>query len=208
MMADGASEIFTIGHSNHSIEQFVALLEMHRISVLADVRSAPYSRMYPQFNREVLQELLDRSGIRYAFMGAELGARRDEPECYVEEKARYDLIARTPRFREGLERLHRSAGRHRVALVCAEQDPLTCHRAILVCRHLRTAFSISHILDDGRLECHAALEERLLKATRIEGADLFTTAEDALERAYDVQGDRIAYVRPPALIEQGGNGWR
>ena len=194
MTDHGSNAIFTIGHSNHDIQRFVELLVCHGISAVADVRSMPYSKFTPQFNRDVLGAALGVAHIRHVFLGGELGARRSEPECYVDGKARYELIARAPRFQDGLCRLREEMRRYRVALMCAEKDPVTCHRAILVCRHLRPlGMRISHILDDGQIESQAEMEERLLKLTGVEGEDLFSGKSEAIERAYDIQGERIAY---------------
>ena len=194
MTDHGSNAIFTVGHSGHDIRRFIELLVRHGVSVVADVRSVPYSKFTPQFNRDVLGAALGTANIRHVFLGSELGARRSEPECYVDGKARYELIARAPRFQEGLCMLREEMRRYRVTLMCAEKDPVTCHRAILVCRHLRPlGLTISHILDDGRIETHAGMEDRLLKITGVEGEDLFSGRSEAIERAYDIQGERIAY---------------
>jgi uncharacterized protein (DUF488 family) len=186
--------LFTIGHSDHSAEVFLDLLQRHGVTALADVRSSPYSRRHPQFNRETLAAVVERAGIRYVFLGPELGARRSESECYEDGKARYSLIARSPLFAQGLNRIREGTERFRVALLCAEKDPLTCHRAILVCRHLRDSMSpIQHIREDGEIERHEELESRLLAAAGLPEGDLFQTREELLEQAYDWQGDRIAY---------------
>src|SRR5262245_44177666 len=186
--------LFTIGHSDHAAGVFLDLLGRHGVMALADVRSSPYSRRYPRFNREALAAELERAGIRYVFLGAELGARRSEPECYEGGQARYPLIARSPHFAQGLERVRQGTEKYRVALMCAERDPLTCHRAILVCRHLRDSMSpIQHIREDGRLESHEELEARLLAAAGLPEGDLFQSRAELLEQAYDWQGERIAY---------------
>jgi len=187
--------LFTIGHSNHSLEAFLELLRGHAVALVADVRSSPYSRYLPHFNREPLADALARAGHDYLFLGRELGARREEPECYEGGKARYDRIALCPLFHEGLGRVRREVARRRVALLCAERDPLTCHRAILVCRHLRRDIpAILHIREDGRLESHADAEHRLLALRRLPEHDLFQSRDDVLDRAYHLQGERIAYV--------------
>jgi uncharacterized protein (DUF488 family) len=187
--------LYTIGHSDHPTDRFLALLAAHRITAVADVRSAPYSRWQPQFNREALAAGLAGADIRYVFLGQELGARRSEPECYEGGKARYDLIARSALFKDGLDRVRRGLGRFRIALLCAEKDPLTCHRAILVCRHLKSAVpAIYHILEDGAVESHPEAESRLLALAGITDGDLFRTRDELLAEAYDWQGERIAYV--------------
>ncbi|MCA9031595.1 MAG: DUF488 domain-containing protein, partial [Planctomycetaceae bacterium] len=139
--------LLTIGHSNLDVATFVGLLQVHDVSVVVDVRSSPFSRYMPEYNRDAIRATLEAAKIQYVFMGVELGARRTEPECYREGMARYDLIAKSPLFQRGLDRLREGTLNYRVALMCAEKDPLTCHRTILICRQLRTEFTIEHILD-------------------------------------------------------------
>src|SRR5688500_10615354 len=107
---------------------------MHKIAAVADVRSSPYSARLQQFNKPVLKNALEQVGIAYVFLGNELGARRSEQDCYVEGQARYDLIAKTPAFREGIARVLKGVEKYRMTLLCAEKDPITCHRTILVSR--------------------------------------------------------------------------
>lgn len=157
-------ELFTVGHSNHTIEAFMALLQKHEVTALADVRSHPYSRYLPHFNQAPIKTALLNAGIRYVFLGRELGARPSNSTCYVDGKALYEKIAVTELFSDGIQRLLQGAEKYKVALMCAEKDPITCHRAILVCQHLHQfELEISHILSNGDLETHQHLEERLLK---------------------------------------------
>jgi uncharacterized protein (DUF488 family) len=186
-------ELFTIGHSNHSWERFLELLMFHRINVLVDVRSSPYSARYPQFNQDLLESALLAAGIKYNSLGEQLGARRSERECYVEGVARYDRIARTTAFHAGLERVISGMQQYRPALMCAEKDPLECHRTILVCRHLRDVAQIRHILADGSLEAHADAETRLMAEERVPTDDLFAPREQLIARAYDQRGEKIAF---------------
>ena len=187
-------ELFTIGHSTHEQTALLRLLEMHRVTAVADVRSDPFSARLPQFNRPVLDKALDEWGIRYSFLGKELGARRDEQHCYVDGQARYDRIAETPAFTEGIKRVLNGLDNYRIALLCAEKDPITCHRTILVCRRLRrVGVTINHILADGTLEPHHVAETRLRAQFALNQPSLFDTAEQQLEEAYDRQGLKIAY---------------
>lgn len=186
-------ELLTIGHSNHSLEHFLELLRLHRVQVLVDVRSSPYSARLPQFNREPLKAALRTAGIRYLFLGEELGARRSERHCYVDGVARYERIAKTPAFQSGLERVTRGMQQFRSALMCAEKDPLECHRTILVCRHLRDVAQIQHIRADGSLESHEDAETRLMAEERVPTDDFFTPREQLLARAYDQRGGKTAY---------------
>ncbi|MGB7444396.1 MAG: DUF488 domain-containing protein [Coleofasciculaceae cyanobacterium] len=201
-------KLFTIGHSNHTIEGFISLLQQHEVTALADVRSYPYSRFLPHFKRKELKEALSRERIHYVFLGQELGARPNNPECYVNGKAVYDKIAATETFHEGIQKVLKGLEKHRIALMCAEQDPLICHRAILVCQHLRDSnLQINHILKNGDIESHFDLEDRMLKkhGFRVKGQPIqlslfdnelsnLLTGDACLEKAYKLQGDEIAYV--------------
>lgn len=186
--------VSTVGHSNHTSERLLELLSKHGVTAVADVRSAPFSRFNPQFNRPVLTKVLSRAGIEYVFLGKELGARRSERECYVEGRAKYNLIAKTSLFRQGLERVVRGAESFHVALMCAEKDPLTCHRTILVCRHLRPlGVCVQHILESGSVESHEQAEQRLLNSFGESSAELFRSSSEILDRAYDLQAERIEF---------------
>lgn len=188
--------VFTIGHSNLELSAFIALLTQHQVDAVADVRSSPFSRFVPQFNRDVLESALRKANVRYVPMGGELGARRSERECYIDSQARYDLIAKSPLFQKGLDRVRSGAAKFRLALMCAEKDPLTCHRTILVCRQLRPALAVQHILEDGRIETMEQAEDRLLDLMGLPAGDLFQSREDFVEQAYDKQGLKIAYTEP------------
>lgn len=190
--------IYTIGHSSHTIVHFIDLLKMHGIEVVADVRSVPASSRNPQFNRDALKAALALAGIKYLFLGRELGARRSEREAYEGQIASYERIAGLPAFREGLDRVKKGAESYRVALMCAEKDPLDCHRTVLVCRHLRDtiAGSILHILADGSLQAHEQTERRLVAdmGMNADQVEMFSDqSEPTLERAYRKRGLKIAY---------------
>jgi uncharacterized protein (DUF488 family) len=191
--------VYTIGHSNHTAERFTALLAMHWIATVCDVRSNPYSRFNPQFNREGLKQVLAASGIGYVFLGQELGARSDDLSCYQRGKVQYDRLARTGLFQKGLDGVEEAARAGRLALMCAEKDPLDCHRTILVAPHVQArGFTVEHILDDGTVENHADTTARLLRLLNLPEQDLFRSHEEILEDAYRIRGARIAYEKEPA----------
>ena len=201
-------KLFTIGHSRHSFPQFLDLLKKHQISAVCDVRSTPYSRLHPHFNREQLRQELKRLDIAYVFLGKELGGRSSDSSCFdAEGRVQYDRIAERDEFRQGLERVSEGAQTHRIALMCVEKDPLTCHRTILVCRHLRRQgnLSILHILEDGQTESHEESEMRLLRLARMAQGDLFKSFQEQLEEAYDYQGRRIAYREQPLKSSSEGH---
>src|SRR5262249_44809331 len=135
-MIEQRSSLFTIGHSTHSLEVFVELLTHHGVTALADVRSAPFSRFNPQFNKDALARGLNARGIRYVFLGRELGARANDSSLYENGRVRYARLAQTDLFKQGIARVIQGATEHRIALMCAERDPLECHRTLLVSRAL------------------------------------------------------------------------
>jgi len=195
--------VYTIGHSNHSLERFVLLLKQHHIEALCDVRSHPYSRMYPQFNREALAPALRKEGIEYVFLGKELGARSDDPACYRQGKVQYGCLAQTALFRKGIDDLRERTKTHYLALMCAEKDPLDCHRAILISRYLCSlGITVEHILADGSLEGHKRAVTRLLRQLGLPEGDLFRSREEVIEDAYELQGERIAYRANVSLDER------
>ncbi|MBW4493884.1 MAG: DUF488 domain-containing protein [Oscillatoria princeps RMCB-10] len=203
-------ELFTIGHSNHSIEAFISLLHKHGITALADVRSHPHSRYLPHFNQSALKAALLSAGIQYVFLGRELGARPADPSCYVGGKALYEKIATTELFREGIQRLIKELETEKISLMCSEQDPIECHRSILVCQHLRELpIQINHILKTGELEPQKHLEDRLIVLHKLNQPDEVTpvqlslfdappakparSREEFLKQAYKLQGYKISY---------------
>lgn len=194
-MSTDRHTVYTIGHSNHGLDAFIALLKRHGISALADVRSAPYSRFNPQFNKDALERDLKAQGIKYVFLGRELGARSDDPACYSGGRVQYTRLARTVTFKSGIERLERGAVDQRIALMCAEKEPLECHRTLLVSRALdEDGVAVSHILADGRLEAHTDAMLRLLDVTGLPREDLFRTQDELIAEALGRQEERVAYV--------------
>jgi uncharacterized protein (DUF488 family) len=189
-------QLFTIGHSTHQAERFLALLKMHGVTALCDVRSVPHSRMNPQFNRDELSQYLRGAGIAYVFLGKELGGRSDDASCYENGRIAYDRLAQREIFRKGLERIRDGAGKYRIALMCAEKDPPECHRTILVARHLEALeFDVQHILADGRLENHVDTMNRLVVQFNLTEPHIFRSHQDVIAEAYRLQERRIAYVR-------------
>ncbi|MEO8615075.1 MAG: DUF488 domain-containing protein [Luteolibacter sp.] len=188
--------LFTIGHSTHEFAKFLDLLKQHGIQVVADVRSRPFSRL-SWFCGPALKKELKANGLQYVFLGDELGARRVERECYIGLRADYDLISRTLAFQEGIKRVREGVAKYRVALMCAEKDPLDCHRTVLVCRHAKEFAEIFHILSNGRLEPHAAAEERMMAPYVSPEGDMFRSRIELLNEAYKRRGEEINYVEQP-----------
>jgi uncharacterized protein (DUF488 family) len=192
-----SGQLFTIGHSNHSFEHFADLLRQNSVTALADVRSTPQSTYNPQFNREPLARSLKEAGIAYVYLGDELGARRLEPECYRGRQVDFTFTSRSPLFERGLKRVVEGLKAFHIALMCAEKEPLECHRTALICRFgERVIGRPGHIRSDGSIESHDNLEDRLLTLAGQPRHDLFRTRGERLEEAYAWLEDRVAYRRP------------
>jgi uncharacterized protein (DUF488 family) len=186
--------VYTVGHSTHSIEVLIELLREHQITAVGDVRSRPYSRMNPQFNREDLKASLSVSNIKYVFLGNELGARSGDKSCYRNGQVQYDLLAKTEVFQEGIRRVAEGAKVYRIALMCAEKEPLECHRTILVARQLvEDGLIVKHILSDGQVEDHAHAVERLISQLNLPTTDMFRDYAAMVRDAYARQASSIAY---------------
>jgi uncharacterized protein (DUF488 family) len=191
--------IYTIGHSNHPIERFLALLQQHEITAIADVRSTPYSRRNPQFNSKALAAALEARSIAYVSLGKELGARSEDPSCYEDGQVQYRRLAQTPLFNQGIERVMTGTERYRIALMCAEKEPLDCHRTLLVSRALETkGAAIIHILADGGTETHHETMLRLVDRTLLSKDDLFADRAQLIEAACAIHEQKIAYQLPAA----------
>jgi uncharacterized protein (DUF488 family) len=194
-MSDRPEAIYTIGHSNHSLERLLALLEGHQVSALADVRSAPFSRFNPQFNRENLEQALKLKGLHYVYLGKELGGRSSEAACFEDGRVVYSRLASTSSFRDGIERLVVGSSRFRIALLCAEREPLDCHRTLLVAPALEErGISVTHIHASGQLEPNEAAMDRLLSLHDLPTRDLFRSRHDLVKEAIRRQERRVAYA--------------
>ncbi len=199
--------LYTIGHSTHTAKKVIELLRQYGVTAVADVRSQPYSRMNPEFNREAFCAQLKKVGIAYVFLGRELGGRPEDPICYVEGRVRYDRVAQTALFRAGIERVIRGMQKYTVALMCAEKDPLTCHRAILISRHLAArGVKIAHILADGRIETHDDAVFRLRCEVGLSSGNFLMSEEEIIAEAYERRARQIAYMESGQTAEQQTGG--
>jgi len=221
--------IYTIGHSNHTLDAFLDLLRLHRIEVLIDTRSVPYSRFAPQFNRDALKAAVLGQGMRYGFYGKELGGRPEGDEFYdAQGHVLYSEVAQSPPFQDGLARLIQGAQQYRVALLCSEEDPNVCHRRLLITRVLDgLGVEVAHIRGDGRLESERELqteEARLARERELQAqekqlaAERKTQAEEArraakrelreaaarrkLQRALEAKAERLAADRQRRINER------
>lgn len=213
--------VFTVGHSNHSLEAFLELLRAHGIDEVADVRSSPYSRYTPHFSHRALSDALESAGIGYAFLGGELGGRPRDRSCYdAEGRVRYDRLAESDEFDDGIRQIVHGADERRIVLMCAEKEPLDCHRTLLVSRALVDRnVAVAHIHADGSLEEHAAAMDRLVslhKLSPVQQIDMFVmegadnggrprSRDDLIADAMARQSAKVAYVGSEPI--GGGDDW-
>jgi uncharacterized protein (DUF488 family) len=190
--------ILTVGHSRHPLERFIALLEAAQVTAIADVRSAPVSRFSPHFNKNALAASLAAQGIAYDFLGKELGGRPERAEMYTQGRADYEKMAASPDFRAGLAELIDIAQRSQVAIMCAEADPLDCHRCLLIGRALAGAGQdVAHILASDEIASQVEIEDRLLEAEHVAEDDLLMRSrEERLAEAYRARNRKAAYAMP------------
>jgi len=189
------NDLFTIGYSPHTLDSFLNSLRAYDINALVDVRSSPFSHYKPEFNQDTLKGFVKSNNITYVFLGNYCGARVEDPSCYANGKVDFKLVAENQKFKEGLMRIKKGMEKFSIALMCAEKDPITCHRTILICRNLWNAnINIKHILGDGSFESHRDSEKRLLKLFKLNQPDLFLSEQQRLDEAYSRQEEEIAYV--------------
>lgn len=193
-----SSELLTIGYSTHTCATFLAALRKYKASCVVDVRTAPYSRFKPEFDWRHLHRSLRMHSIESVFLGDHFGARPKDPECYVDGSVSFERLAEHPLFARGVERILDGMTRFRIAMMCAEKDPIQCHRMVLVSRRLCTlsGVSIRHILANGSSETHKESELRMMRMLGLEQQELFGTGrthQGRLAEAYRRQGKKIAY---------------
>ncbi len=189
-------QVYTIGHSNHEPEHFIELLRRHGIEVVADVRSQPFAKYTTHFNAGEIDRHLAAAGIRYVFLGKELGGRPDGPQFYdAEGHVLYDRLAASRLFRRGIERLEHGISQYRVAIMCGEEDPAECHRNLLVGRILAEhGVEVLHIRGDGRLQTQAELD-RAARGDSPGQLYLFEEPDEPKERQW--RSTRSVLHKPP-----------
>lgn len=199
--------LFTVGHSNLDLDVFLAVLAQHGVQELCDVRSRPASFRFPQFNRELLEAGLCSAGIHYEFLGETLGGRPADPRAYRED-GRVDYAARrlAPDFAEGIERAVAFSQTNVTAIMCAEEDPLQCHRFLMICPALlEHGVSPVHIRRGAVLETQGAAEDRLLVLhgfDDVTSTSLFASGRDAaLRDALILQSRDFAFRASPEIAE-------
>ena len=191
-------QLFTIGCSILSLDDFIRNLKINKINVIADVRSIPYSRITPQFNKENLQERLRKEHILYGEFSKEFGARRTEFCAYEDNQVSFKKTRQLPAFLEGVKRIQKGLEMgYSIGLMCTEKNPLACHRFSLVARGIfeQTRIEASHVLTDASIVSTEVLENQMLKDFNLE-QDFFSDRNERIESAYNLLNKKIGYVLP------------
>lgn len=193
------TKVYTIGHSTHGINYFIDLLKTHGINCVVDVRTLAASRFNPQYNKNKLSATLKEQGITYIHMPEEFGARHTDPSLLTNGRVDFDKVRKSTSFNKGIERLRHGLNKgFSIALMCAEADPLECHRFSLISFALRDEFEVYHILKDKSVITNLELEQELLKKYKKQllTSDMFQSAhtyEERVRAAYKLQGEEIGY---------------
>jgi hypothetical protein len=207
-LAPRGARLLSVGHSHHPLGRLIELLRGAGVTAVADVRSHPFSQRQPQHNRPELEQALAEHDITYLYLGDLLGGRPGRPSLYDEDgRVDYERVRTTPAFRQGLARLGAALEEHRVAMLCAEEDPLDCHRGLMITPALaEQGIAVDHLRGNGWVESGGQFERRLLEITKVGTGlvgGLFEAMLTAKERrqllaeAYREQARRKAFrLRP------------
>ena len=201
------TSLFTIGHSSLELEEFLKILVTHEIRIVCDVRSRPGSFRFPQFNREPLEACLASAGIQYEFLGEALGGRPSDPRTYhADGIVNYEERRKAPDFRAGLDRLLDLCRASNIALMCAEEDPLHCHRFMLICPAVvQRGIVPLHLRRGAAVETQRDAEDRLLQLhgfADVTSNSLFSQGRAAaLEDALRLQSEQYGFRSSPEAIE-------
>lgn len=197
-------EIYTLGHSNYPFDKFIEILKKYDINCVVDIRSTPYSKYNTQYNKEFLHETLKNLGYTYIYMADEFGAKRKTKVSYNDEGyADFDKVILEDEFKRGIERLKVGCSKnYKIVLLGAMQEPIRCHRAILLGKELiKAGFDVKHIMHEGDLKVQSELEEQLLEKyfedrNQLTIDSLFGNAisrEDMIKEGYKLANKEIGY---------------
>ena len=195
--------IYTIGYATKPITTFTEQLRKYRINAIADIRSVPYSKAFHEYHQENIAAYLKKQNIHYVYLGEELGPRSKEISHYNQHgQVQFNRLMQSALFHKGIDRLIEGLKKgYSIALMCAEKDPATCHRSLLVAHFLvhhlsnTSTFTVSHIDHQGNIEDQTHLEERLVHIHNV-SEDLFMSESERLQTAYDQQCKQYAYIKP------------
>ena len=190
--------LFTIGYATKPFSVFIEQLQQYDINVIADVRSVPFSKVFFDYHQTSLQQTLPKHGIKYVYLGAELGPRSKDPNHYDETgQVQFDRLMESSPFLSGVDRVNTGLAKDlNIALLCAEKDPATCHRSLLISYYLsrHKELEIQHITHDGGCESQDDLESRLIAMQGLV-PDLLMSSEDTFQLAYQQQLKQTSYRR-------------
>lgn len=190
------TKILSVGHSTLSYEAFVGRLKSADVTAIADVRSSPFSRHLPHFNRDVLKDALAHDGISYVFLGQELGGRPKGQKYYTDGIADYEKMATASSFKEGICRVKEGSQKYNIAMMCTEHNPLDCHRCLLVGRALiEQDLDVNHILSNGDTITHGKIEGQLLSMLGKDEMDMFASPEELRSDAYRERARKVAFTQ-------------
>ena len=197
-------KLYTIGHSSHSQEEFLHMIQIYHINCIVDVRSLPASKHSPQFNQKTIESFLKYNQVNYLFFGREFGARRIDA-FNQKGQVDFELAVKSTLFQQGVERIYSLMEKHHIALMCSEANPLECHRFALVARYFHNQeICVQHIMKDASLLTHTQLEKEMInlylharKPLLADVDELFGTytAEDQLLDAYRLKNKEIGYYQ-------------
>ena len=188
------NNIYSIGHSNHNIEDLISLLASNKIEFVIDVRSAPYSKLHPHFNKNSFEVYLKNNKMRYLYFGGSLGGRSHVKDDYFNGRVIYKRLAAKEEFKSAIKQIVKISSQHKIVLMCSEKEPLECHRTLLISQEIqKIGMSVLHIHSNGRIESQEEILQRLLKIWHLEAPDLFGTDKERIEEALLKQEMKIAY---------------
>ena len=192
--------LYTIGYSGFSYNEFIDTLKKYSIGAIIDVRSSPYSSYFEQYNMSNLKYDLNRHSIHYLFFGDELGAKPKDVTLYSNNVVDFAKMAKSDAFISGYKKIRDELNKFPICLMCAEKDPINCHRAIFITHSLRNIYSkinILHIisLQEIKPEQQNELDERVMSMKNLKHPNLWGMSyEDRLNEAYSLRQKEIAYV--------------
>lgn len=189
------AKVFTIGHSNHQPRDLIGMIRAAGGGLIVDVRSSPYSRYMSQFNREAFAHSLEEAGLGYSYLGDSLGGRPATVGTMTNGVVDYEKVATTPVFSSGIEALEGLMTTATPVLLCAEGEPLECHRCLLVGRHLHEkGLVVAHIRKDGAVEPHEQTVKRLVESF-FPHPDLLMSPEEMVADLYRRQNMSTGYKK-------------
>lgn len=192
--------LFTIGYATKHISDFISQLKFLEVTALVDVRSVPFSGTFREYNQNSLADELKKHNIHYIHLGDELGPRSTNPSHYnSSNQVQFDRLCESPLFKSGMDRIKSGLDRgYNIAMMCAEKDPGTCHRSLLISEAFldQMIIEVQHICFNGEIEPHKALQERIAELNKIPLNDMFRSRDECIQQAIAIQSDKYAYKKP------------